>query len=258
MMDSFVMGDVPRTTVPEIYRGVGLIKGASALTTFADYQAELARYDETARMALDVLSVKDDVLVGSNPFAVVLMNRILNRGRQSVVMPQDVGKIFEDVPELFEDNKVDIGLVLRGEGDDYTPKIQCVGETDKPNDFLSRDLVKKVKGRFGSIKFPALLYLNDLNFAENIDSPYGLEFVLRNEARITHVPELEDKNDGRIFSDYVRGSLPFFNSHGNPIKLFTKDGGLSRMVLCGNNFLYSGLSDLALSDDDFKIMSIKF
>jgi len=162
---------------------------------------------------LNVLSFADNVLKGSNPFAFVLLNKILTQKKMRIATPADLERALEKEAINLKGTYGDSGLVLRSDGD--------------PNQYLAKDLVNQVKQR-GSLQFPLMVPLAGLDLRYDANSPHNLSFQLTDFAELIYAPQLDHQNDRTKFNNGDEKGLPIFDQNGSRT-LYTKNGGLRRL-----------------------------
>lgn len=208
------------------------------------YSERIAKYTEKARKTSGVLSYsdKDNIVMGSNPFAVVEF------ASDIVPMPSELEHAARLNPEFFRGTYSDIGLVVRSEED----------SSWKANDYVSKDLAKQIKARLGSMptpENPARVSLRGLSLKEDSNSDYGLVFVVGDNTEVISVPEFAHSNNQKRFARTDERGVPIFDDKGNRT-LYTKQTGLSRLCLDGgwDLGLGSGGDDLAYSDSSGRVV----
>ena len=99
---------------------------------------------------LRVLTQEDNLVKGSNPFAVVLANQILREGGLRTATQPDLEMALISSALQLRETSVDTGLVLRSETD--------------PNKYLASDLAKQLRARsvHPQFEYPILVDLKDL------------------------------------------------------------------------------------------------
>ncbi len=187
---------------------------------------------------LKVLSESGDLIVGSNPLAVVCLNdRVLRPAGLRTATQADLELILKHRPDLqLRGVYEDTGLVLRSEGN--------------PNSYLAKDLARQLKERDPHFGYPVLFYLSDLSLRVDQDSPHALAFTLKEGATPKYVSILNSPDGSRFNSsdiDKVTGLPRDLDKQGNR-KLRTITGGLSRLRLSSFLNLISNWNGLADSD----------
>ena len=190
--------------------------------------------------SLKVLSSYDDVIRGSNPFAVVLVNQIIRSGGFRTATPADLERVLEQGEFNFGSCCNDTALVLRS---------QC-----GYNVRLAQHLAKQVKDMKGKFEYPIMvplvgLDLDDPSSEVSINSGYGLAFRLREDAEIIHSPQLAKENHGQTFNRGDEKGLPILGSSGNRT-LYTTQFGLVRAYLDGNRNFYADNDHLRSSNEN--------
>lgn len=121
---------------------------------------------------------KGKTIVGSNPFSSILTNNLLEYMDIRVATPKDVERISEYNRMVFEDTYVNSGLLLV----DNKEK----NKYDYNSRFVRRSLLKQLIERdiFVREENPVLIAFSDLTLAKNEKSYYGLEFKIKEDAKI--------------------------------------------------------------------------
>lgn len=174
---------------------------------------------------LKVLTSDSKVINGSNPFAVILINKLLNKEGSRIAKQSDLERLIKINPGYLKGTYEDTGLVLRDEKD--------------PNSYLAQNLVKQLKSRNKKQKLPVMIPLTGLYIENNQDSNYGLSFKLKEDADVIYAPILNSKS-GNFSSENIdeKTGLPKKLGNGNRT-LYTKNSGLSRLCLSGGLVLGS-------------------
>ncbi len=204
---------------------------------------ERASEDYNNNRYLTVLNFQDNVVKGSNPFAVVLMNQVLAQEGIRTATPVDLGLILKTGAFDLRSQYEDVALVLRG--------------TDGPNSYLAKDLEYQLKTR-GEVQYPLMIPLASLELEKDnsSNSLYGLVFKLKEDSELISAPQLVDENNGRRFSETNEQGLPIFDLSGSRI-LYTRDSGLSRLLLSRGLDLYSYWDDLDNSGAGGRVVAVR-
>ena len=196
---------------------------------------------------LRVLSESNDLIVGSNPFAVVVLNnKVLNPQGLRTATQADLELILKHRPDLnLKGTYEDTGLVLRSEGE--------------PNSYLAGDLAKQLKARGPNFKYPVLIHLKDLSLKLDQDSSYGLAFNLKDEAEPIYVPILNSLNSSKFNSSDINKStgLPKKTRKEGERYLYTVGSGLSWLYLSRNFSLSSNYENLAGSGSNARVIVLR-
>ena len=234
----------PLIEIPEFIPQIGFLEGDFGKAFLNEYQGR-AKADYPGNSVLGVLNYDSGVVKGSNPFAVVLANKILRQNGLKTATQADLEKLLKiggDLRGTYEDT----GLVLRSEDDNDYSK----------NTPLAKGLAEQVRTR--GIKFspknPIMIPLTELEL-EKADNGYGLTFRLREDAQIYEVPILS--NDGQFNSEDVdeKTGLPTKLGKGNRT-LYTRNSGLSRLYLNDGLGLYSDGRNLGGSSDYGRVVVV--
>jgi hypothetical protein len=224
----------PLIEIPTFIPQVGFMEGYFGKAFSEEYQGRV-KADYQNSSALNVLNYRNDIVSGSNPFAVVLANQILGQEGLRTATQADLEKALKVGALNLRGFYEDTGLVLRSEEDrDYSR-----------NNALSRELAKQVKER--GIKLnqrnPVMIPLIGLE-VEKADNDYGLTFILKEDAEIYNVPILNQET-GSFSSEDIdeKTGLPVKLGQGNRT-LYTRNSGLSRLYLGNLLSLTSGSGGL--------------
>ena len=198
---------------------------------------------------LRVLSYNDqsNIVEGSNPFAVVLVNQILSQEGLRTAPQADLERILKTQALNLSDHYEDSGIVLRSEND---PEYAI-------NDHLARNLNKQIKSRDPKVQYPVMIPLNGLELQEDSNSEYGLSFILADETQIIYAPIL--KKDGRFSSkdiDENTGLPTRTRSDDGERYLCTKQDGLSGLCLNWGLYLNSHWNYLDDSNSDGRVVVV--
>jgi len=177
--------------------------------------------------ALNVLFYSNDVVVGSNPFAVVLVNSIIQEEGLRTATQADLEEISRlevlSLKEYYEET----ALVLRTFKDSY-----------KPNDYLAKHLISQLKAR-GIKELPIMIPLAGLELISDKNSHYQLAFNIKEDADIIYAPILNE--EGCFNSENIdkKTGLPKKTGAGNR-HLFAREDGLSVLYRDGGLALGAG------------------
>ena len=224
---------VPKDAVfPEI----GELRGDFGKEVLAEYEGR-AKSDYGNADALNVLSYSNGVVIGSNPFATVLINQIVRANGLRTATPADLEKALSvgiDLSEGYSDS----ALVLRS--------------VEEPNKYLAENLANQIKAR-GNKKYLAMIPLNGLELVKDASSPHGLAFQLREDANIIYASIL-GKDTGNFNSEDINLAIGLPERLGNGNRtLYTRKSGLSWLYLARGSGLYSDIGDLADSNESGRV-----
>src|SRR3989344_818325 len=231
----------PLIEIPKEYPTIGILEGDFGKWALGEYKGR-ARADFQGNKNLDVLSYQDDKVTGSSPFAVVLMNKVLNEEGLKTASQSDLEKAIKLNALSLNGTYEDTALILRNE--------------NNPNSYLAKHLMKQVKERNEKAKTPIMITLNQLELVNDTASEYGLAFKLKEDAEIIYAPILNDEV-GNFSSEDIdeKTGLPIKLGKGNRT-LYTRDSGLSRLCLGRNLGLSARDDDLANSDSDGRVVVV--
>ena len=226
----------------EEYRGTKtptFLEGDFGRDFLEEYQGR-ARADYGNAKVLDVLRENNDLIKGSNDYAVVLANKILRQVGLRTATPEDVEKILRENRLDLKDFYVDIALVLRSE--------------DEPNSYLAKDLRKQIgRGK----RLPVMISLIGLDLRIDENSPRGLSFDLREDVKVIQDDTLI--SDGGYFNSEdidIKIGLPKKLGNGNRY-FYTQKLGLSRLCLLRGSSLDAYFSDSGYLNVDGIITAVR-
>ncbi len=191
------------------------------------YKESIKGYGKEVRGVLDIFSDRGGILAGSNCFAPIQLRGLLPKSSRLATMA-DLGLATEINPGFLQGFYSDTGLVLRTNGDSYSP-----------NDFLAKDLAGQLKKRGITLNNSKVLYFDAFDLRQDENSPCGLAYNLREDAelgkQIIDAPELTC--DFSFVTMDKRG-IPIRDNSGNR-HFYAKKDGLSGFCLGGYSELYS-------------------
>jgi hypothetical protein len=232
----------PLIEIPEIIPVVNFLEGNFGRVVLEEYKGR-AKADYNNVSALDVLSY-DEVVKGSNPFAVVLVNQIVSPEGLRTATHADLERAIKANALPLNGHYEDTGLVLRGK--------------ENPNRYLARDLMAQIKARNPKAKMPAMVPLSELELVADENSPYKLGFKLKENAQIFYDLSVLNKDRGFSSGDIDENTgLPRKTTSNGDRFLYTKNNS----GLCGL-FLGRGLcvgsvdEDLAYSDGGGRVVVV--
>lgn len=180
---------------------------------------------------------------GSNPYSVVLANKILREIGLRTATPADIERILVERNLDLSGACVNMGLVLR-DGDD-------------PNKYLAKDLIRQLRSQ----KLPVMIPLAGLDLRVDDNSPSGLTFKVRTDAEVIYDEILN--NPLGDFGTFYSGDIN--EKTGLPKKLFgycgdrkfwTRDSGLSEIMINFNSNIYANHANLDYSPDHFRMVVV--
>ena len=230
----------PLIEVPKEYPTIGFLEGDFGKEVLNEYKGRAKDYNN---QHLDILSYKDNIVQGSNPFAIVLMNKVLNEEGLKTASQSDLGKAIKLNALNFNGTYEDTALILRNE--------------NNPNSYLAKHLMKQIKERNKNAKTPIMITLNQLELVKDSNSDYGLAFKLKEGAELYENVKILNKETGNFSSEDMdeKIGLPIKLGKGNRT-LHTRDSGLSRLCLGRNLGLSARDDDLANSDSDGRVVVV--
>jgi len=230
----------PLIEIPETVPQVGFLEGEFGEAFLEEYKGRV-NADYNGNSVLNVLTYSDNVVKGSNPFAVVLVNSILRQEGLRTATQADLERVIKtNVLNLIKSCE-DTGLVLRSE--------------DEPNKYLAKNLAKQRKSKWKKVgKIPIVIPLNRLELVNDSNSPHGVAFKLIDESEIIYSPILNGKNNGKPFSETGEYGFPEQLGEGDRT-LYTRNSGLSRLDL-GGDLLYSDGGNLHSSNETGRVVVV--
>jgi len=233
----------PLIEVPTVIPRANFLTGDFGKAVLDEFK-ERAEADHDNADVLNVLLYSNNIVKGSNPFAVVLVNQIVSQAGLRTATPADLERVLQCNALPLRGQYEDSALILRSDGN--------------PNEYLAGDLIKQVQARNPKAKMPLMIPLAGLELANDSNSRYGLAFKLKEDAEVIYAPQLAGKNDGKRFSQTDRNGLPILDEEGNRIFYLWNNSGLSRLYL-GRNLDLNGNyydDDLGSSNDGGRVVCV--
>src|SRR3989344_4665243 len=228
----------PLIEVPKEYPTIGFLEGDFGKEVLNEYKGRAKDYNKH----LDILSYKYNIVQGSNPFAVVLMNKVLNEEGLKTASQSDLEKAIKLNALSLNGTYEDTALILRNE--------------NNPNSYLAKHLMKQVKERNKKAKTPIMITLNQLELVNDTASEYGLAFKLKEDAEIIYAPILNDEDENFSSEDIdEKTGLPIKLGKGNRT-LYTMQNGLSRFCLSRGLDLGARYVSLAYSNSNGRVVVV--
>ena len=199
---------------------VGFLTGDPAQEFLTEYNRRVsADYGNNRELAVLAYDKERNVITGSYPLAVVLVNHILRGSGLHVATQADLECVLRAGDPLgLRDNYEDTALVLRSE--------------DDPNSYLAHDIATQIRERRGGeLKFPVMVPLRYFEVENDNSSKneFGLRFKLSDDAKIVYAPIL---NQGGNFSSVdEKTGLPTETGREGTRTLCTVESGLSWLHL---------------------------
>ncbi len=188
---------------------------------------------------LRVLNYVDGIVVGSNHFAVALVNSMKPLGMR-VVNPLESERVISTNTLDLRNNYVDTALVLRSDGE--------------PNLYLASNLIKQVSKRGYDLNVPLVIPLAGLEVVKDTHSPQGLAFKLTDSAQIIKAFQLTTDNNGKNFSTFDAFGLPNPEVKKGSRILNTGNSGLSGLSTIRNMTVNSSYNLIEYSNNDGRIV----
>ena len=237
---------------PETISQIGFLEGDFGQDFLQEYQGRV-KADYAKAPVLDVLSYRDGVVKGSNPFAVVLANKILRKNGLRTASQADLEKALSFGVLPLRGTYEDPALVLRTRQD--------------PNSYLAGNLFDQLKAQGKRLKKNSayVLWLRDLSLKADRNSPNGLSFAIPSDfIDYFEAPILNQVSQQRFESSDIESKTGIpakVSSTGSRI-LYTrnfagylvKNSGLVRSYLNGNLNLSSNDGDLTYSDVNGRVV----
>lgn len=167
----------PLIEVPETMPVANFLVGDFGKAVLEEYNGRV-KADYNNNDNLKVLSYNEDdgIVKGSNPFAVVLVNQIVEQEGLRTASQADLERILKVKALPLIGQYEDSSLVLRLDSN--------------PNSYLAKHLNEQLKERDKKLKLPIMIPLNGLKLEADSDSSYGLAFKLKEDAEIFYAPIL--------------------------------------------------------------------
>jgi len=236
----------PLIKIPETIPQIGFLKIDFGEAFLEEYYRRV-QADYGSASALNVLSYRDGVVIGSNTFAVVHANQILREEGLRTATQADLEKALRTNALELRGTFEDTGLVLRSEEDKYSK-----------NTPIARDVARQITARGGmfSPENPVMIPLIGLEL-ETADNHYGLTFRLREDAEVYEAPVL--RKNGEFNSEDIneKTGLPRKTRSSGSRSLYTSDNGLSGLFLDDVLDLLSGKWDLGYSNDNGRVVVVR-
>jgi hypothetical protein len=163
---------------------------------------------------LQKLSFENNVVKGSNPFAFVLLNKVLQDHGKWVARPADLERALEKESINLKGTYGDSGLVLRSNTD--------------PNQYLAQNLIAQIKQR-EELQSPLMIPLEGLDLKYDSSSPNDLSFQLTNSTELIYAPQLDKTNHEKKFNNGDKQGLPILDENGSRTLYSNEGEGLCRL-----------------------------
>ena len=226
------------------YFDFGFMTGEYGKTILHEYEDRVKK-DYGSVNPLKVLNwdSKNEVVVGSNPFAVVLMNKILAEEGLRTATQIDLERIIGSYPFFLMQNNEDTGLVLREWGQSR---------------YIENSLRAQIKARNVLSKTPIMIPLTELDLVKDKESPYRLTFKLKDSANIFYDLSILNKD---VFFYYdpsnIKSGLPFVEDNSSGRYLCIRNDGLARFSMNSTLNIDTSSIRFSLSDNENRIVIIK-
>jgi hypothetical protein len=222
----------PLVEIPKEIPSAGFLESDFGKEFLEEYNSKV-KIDYGNHSNLKVLTYDNGIVVGSNSFAVVLANQILNQEGLRTATQADLERILKTKALQLRGTYEDSGLVLRSE--------------DGANKYIAGNLAKQLRARDKKVKFPVLVNLTDLELVQDKDSDYGLAFKLIEGAKPIYAPILNKPGNFNSEDIDEKTGLPKQISKGDRT-LYTRSNGLSRLYL--GRYLYLSSNNDYLADSN--------
>ena len=171
----------PLIEVPKEYPTIGFLEGDFGKEVLNEYKGRAKDYNKH----LDILSYKYNIVQGSNPFAVVLMNKVLNEEGLKTASQSDLEKAIKLNALSLNGTYEDTALILRNE--------------NNPNSYLAKHLMKQVKERNKKARF----YHGTDQGTKNETTPQTIRKhrhanKTSPSQKITRIPSIQNKRTKRM------------------------------------------------------------
>ncbi len=227
---------------PNLFNGnisYSFLEGDFAETILREYNNLVQNQYQNAS-ALNVLSFEDNVVKGSNPFAFVLLNKILREHGKWIARPSDLERVLETGVIDLKRTYGDSGLVLR--------------DDNSKNEYLAKQLGEQIRQKGYSIEEDTIMMpLAGLDIKYDSKSPHNLSFQLTDYSEIITASQLNKSNHGKKFNKGDEKGLPIFEDNGSRT-LYSNENGLCRLYRYWSLDLDAGDDGLASSDSDGRVV----
>lgn len=232
----------PLIEIPDVIPVANFLEGEFGQAFLNEYNGRV-NTDYNGAGALKVLSYNNGIVRGSNPFVVVVANKILAQEGIRTATPADLERVLNSKALSLQGTYEDSALVLRSTGD--------------PNSYLAKNLAEQAKARGAKLNSPLVIPLNGLDVVYDAESPHKLAFKFTDGTQVIEAPILT--KDGYFNSQDIDSNtgLPRKISGEGNRKLWTRNSGLSRLYLNGDLGLVSYYDDLANSDEDGRVVVVR-
>lgn len=211
-----------------------------------DNPLSLVSYNPHYPTALD-FNNGDKTLYGSNPFANVLINKILNEEGYRIINPKEMEKFLNSKKTNTRKNNyddithTDIALALRS--------------AEGPNDYLAQRLISQIDN--SDLKLPVMIPLTELDIEKDPfkHAEYGLLFNLKENAEIIYAPILNKSGKFRSKDMDDNIGLPYEVRGNRGTRIFEskRTNGLSRIYSLSGSHIFTGQIGLRYSPSDGRI-----
>ena len=231
----------PRIKAPQIIPH--FLEGSDAEAFLEEYNVRVKEnYNDNKN--LKVLFYDNSLVKGSNAFAPILVNQILeNQGYRTATL-SDIEQTLRDgdTLDIKGNYYVDLGIVLRSRGN--------------PNSYLANNLADQIENRKIKLNNPLYIPSSSLELiCDDRSKDYGLSFKSKENAEIIEAPQFIIENDRKKFSKTNEKGFPIFDENGSR-RIWTRKDGLCGLSLGRNLGLYSDDDDLADSGDDGRVVVV--
>jgi len=240
----------PTLDNPIQYETAFLLEGKFGQDFLREYNARVARdyTEENALKALKVLNLENNKVVGSNPFAVVLANQILNPIGIRSANQAELELILKENKFSFEGRYEESSLVWRSDAE--------------PNEYFAKNISSEMRSHGLNLKNNSayVIPLYALSLRADANSPHKLSFILNNPELVFEADILMSKHGSYINpSEMNQNGLPskvYESAVSGNRKLWIGDSGLSGLCLNGSLVVDSIFGNLAYSDSGGQVVCI--
>ena len=209
---------VPLIEIPKNIPTANFLKGDYGRYILERYNAIVKeKFNNNGKLKVLNYNKENDIIVGSNTYAVPIVNEIVEEDGLHTATQADLENILKlnalNLEGIYEDS----GLALKSEGE--------------PNSYLAKKIYQQIKAINKKTKLPIMTPLSSVRTVADSESPFGLAFELKEDTQIIYAPVL-NKQGNFISQDinYEIGLPKKVGSTGNRT-FYTADGGLRGLFL---------------------------
>lgn len=227
-------------------RSPTLIEGPSAPAYLEAHNADV-KVNFNKNPNLDVLALKDGLVVGANHFVATRLDARHAKEGQGIRVATLADLTSPEVFDRFLANKAygeAPALIVQSENDSYTP-----------NKAILKDLLPLVEESNGRVQFPFVATGFDYEYAPNrSEDSYGLRLVARSDFKVIHDERLSES--GKKFNTTDEQGLPEFEKKGK-FTWYSKSNGVSGLYVYRDGCVGASNGNLVDSDDYGRVVLVR-